>query len=207
MPLMLWLALSARWSGAQTNTMRSPPRDCLGSGSTITIRPGRVGNLSLHLSLKEILQRCKTIHWSTINGDEMLDTAIVLDHGQLHVIGAVATLGDESGWHRPLHIDTQRPVKWWQVSGVSGMLPNGVQTTATWSTVRQVYGPLRGSALNGTVYVAICRKPGLTLLMDLPSADAPINGAPAEVVDSVMAKTRIRAVLVASATTNPMPDC
>ncbi|MFL5613998.1 MAG: hypothetical protein ACJ796_10095 [Gemmatimonadaceae bacterium] len=195
------IALSACTDSVRdrTNKPGHDVPDCLSSSNVVRIRPGQIGELSLDLPLSDVLQRCPNLRWSTINGDETLDTAIVLDHGRLRVIGAVATLLDDDGDHRPVHLDARQPVKWWEVSGEPGLLPLDVPLNATWSDVAGAYGPLRASALNGTVYVEICRQLGLTLLINIPTPDAPINGASARVIDSVMATTRIRAVRLRAA--------
>ena len=143
------------------------------------------------------------MEWTTTNGDETLDTAVLLTRPGLRVVGAVATLADDGGDHRPLRLDYAAHVAVWKVSGTRGTLPNGVPLTATWNDLRRAYGPLGAFALNGTVYVTICRRPGIAVQMDLSHPDAPINPVNGETqrpatVDSIMAGTPIAVVEVAS---------
>lgn len=182
---------------------RAPGADCFGRDSIVEIAPGRIGALSLDLSLAELRRRCSNLAWTTTNGDETLDTAVLLTRPGLRVVGTVATLADEGGDRRPVRVDSSARIAVWKISGTRGVLPDGVPLTATWNDLRRAYGPLGAFALNGTVYVTICRRPGVGVLMDLAQPDAPINpvnGAPQEpaTVDSVMARTPIAAVEVRS---------
>jgi hypothetical protein len=138
---------------------------------------------------------------------------VLLVRPGLRVVGTVATLADDGGDRRPVRVDSGARIARWTVSGVSGVLPDGVPLTASWNDLRRAYGPLGAFALNGTVYVTICRRPGVGVLMDLLRPDAPINSVNGEspkpaTIDSVMAGTPIRAVEVASAlTARPAPVC
>ncbi len=55
--------------------------DCLGSDSIIEIVPGRIGALRLDLPLAELRRRCAHLGWTTTNGDETLDIAVLLTRG------------------------------------------------------------------------------------------------------------------------------
>ncbi len=84
--------------------------------------------------------------------------------------------------------------------------------TATWNDLRRAYGSLGAFALNGTVYVTICRQPGITVLMDLAHPDAPINPVNGEAqqpatIDSAMAGTPIAVVEVAPVVPSASPSC
>jgi len=199
--------MAARVSPAQRAPGQRGVRECLGAHAPLLIGAVRIGQLPLGLSLRDILARCPSARWSTVNGDETLDTAIVLAEHGIRVVGAVGTLEDTDGSHRPLHVDVGRPIKWWQVTGDSAELPHGVPLDATWSDAARTYGALHAFALNGTVYVTICRQPGLTLLMDSPSPTASINGEPDRVVNSVMATSRIRGVLLSLPRSNHPSVC
>ena len=181
---------------------REQSDDCLGTDSIVQIMPGRIGALPLDVPLAELRRRCPNLAWTTTNGDESLDTAVLLARPGLRVVGVVATLADEGGDRRPLRVDSNARIVIWKVSGTRGVLTDGVPLTATWNDLRRVYGPLGAFALNGTVYVSICRRPGLSIEMDLPHPDAPINpidGVPQKpaTIDSVMAGTPIAVVEVA----------
>jgi len=186
--------------------------DCLGADSIVQIGPGRIGALRLDQSLADLRRRCANLAWTTTNGDESLDTAVLLTRPGLRVVGVVATLADEGGDRRPLHIDSGARVTVWKVSGTRGVLPDGVPLTATWSDLRRVYGPLGALALNGIVYVTICRRPGISVQMALSNPGAPINPVngiaqqPAT-VDSVMATTPIAVVEVASVLSSRTTVC
>lgn len=181
----------------------APVADCFGGDSIVQIAPGRIGALPLDLSLAELRRRCPNLAWTTTNGDETLDTAVLLTRPGLRVVGAVATLADEGGDHRPMRIDSSALITVWKISGTRAVLPEGVPLTATWNDLRRAYGPLGAFALNGTVYVTICRRPGVGVLMDLTHPDAPINPVNGEsqqpaTIDSVMAGTPIAEVEVRS---------
>ena len=91
-------------------------------------------------------------------------------------------------------------------------MPDGVPLTATWNDLRRVYGPLTAFALNGIVYVTVCRRPGIRVQMALSNPGAPINPVngiaqqPAT-VDSVMATTPIAVVEVASVLSSRTTVC
>jgi hypothetical protein len=128
---------------------------------------------------------------------------VLLTRPGLRVIGVVATLADDGGDRRPVRIDSAAHVTLWKVSGARGVLPDGVPLTATWNDLRRAYGPLGAFALNGTVYVTICRRPGIGVQMDLAHPDAPINpmnGVAQEpaTIDSLMAGTPIATVEIAT---------
>jgi len=181
---------------------RARSEDCLGPDSIVQITPGRIGALPLDVSLGELRRRCPNLAWTTTNGDESLDTAVLLARPGLRVVGVVATLVDDGGDHRPLRVDSTARVAMWKVSGTRGVLPDGVPLAATWNDLRRVYGPLGAFALNGTVYVTTCRRPGLTIEMDLSHPDAPINpidgvAQKPATIDSLMAGTPIALVEVA----------
>ncbi len=199
--------MAPRVAPAQRAPAQRGVRECLGTQAPLLIRADRIGQLPLDLSLRDILARCPSAQWSTVNGDESLDTAIVLSQHGIRVVGAVGTLEDTDGSHRPLHVDVGRPIKWWRVTGDSAELPHGLPLTATWFDAARTYGALHAFALNGTVYVTICRQPGLTLLMDIPSPTASINGEPERVVNSVMATSRIQGVLLSVPPSNHTAGC
>jgi hypothetical protein len=129
------------------------------------------------------------------------------------VVGTIATLVDDGGDHRPMRVDPSARIVIWKISGKRGVLPGGVPLTATWNDLRRAYGPLGAFALNGTVYVTICRRPGMEVLMDLAHPEAPINPVNGEAqeaatIDSVMAGTPIAEVYMASLPpTRPTPRC
>jgi hypothetical protein len=167
--------------------------DCLGPDSLVVITADKIGRLPLDLSLAALQRRCGTMQWTTTNGDESLDTAIVMTEPGIVVVGAVATVANEDGYH-PVRIDSSSHVQLWKISGTAAVLPKGVRIDATWRDLSRAYGPMRAFALNGIVYVTICAMPEIGILMDTPDAAAPINDAPPLTVDSVMAMSRIRTV-------------
>jgi hypothetical protein len=186
--------------------------DCLGPDSIVQLGPGEIGALPLDLSLAELRRRCANLGWTTTNGDESLDTAVLLTRPGLRVVGVIATLASEEGDRRPLQIDTGVHVGLWKVSGTRAVLPEGVPITATWGDLRRVYGPLGAFALNGIVFVNICRHPGVGVEMDLTRPDAPINpvdGKPQDpaTVDSAMAGTPIAVVELARELSRPHASC
>jgi hypothetical protein len=181
----------------------APAADCFGHDSIVDIAPGRIGALTLDLPIGELRRRCPNMGWTTTNGDETLDTAVLITRPGLRVVGIVATLVDDGGDHRPVRIDSSRRIVIWKISGTRGALPDGVPLTATWNDLRRAYGPLGAFALNGTVYVTICRRPGIGVLMDLAHPEAPINPVNGEAqepaaIDSLMAGTPIAEVEVRS---------
>jgi hypothetical protein len=196
------IAVSRRTSAAKAARARASATDCLGPDSIVQIAPGRIGALPLNLSVAELRRRCAGLGWTTTNGDETLDTAVLITRPGLRVVGVVATLADEGGEHRPMRVDSAARVSIWKVSGKRGLLPAGVPLTASWNDLRRAYGPLSAFALNGTVYVTICRRPGIALEMDLSNPNAPINPVNGEspsatTIDSLMAGTPIAVVEVA----------
>jgi len=204
------LAVSHRTSTALAR--KRSGADCLGPDSIVQLTPGQIGALPLDLSLAELRRRCANIGWTTTNGDESLDTAVLLTRPGLRVVGVVATLASEEGDRRPLQIDTGARVGLWKVSGTRAVLPESVPITATWGDLRRVYGKLGAFALNGTVFVNICRHPGMGVEMDLSRADAPINpvnGEPQDpaTVDSAMAGTPIAVVELARELPRLHPSC
>lgn len=207
------IAVSRRGHTSPSVGARTPVGDCFGRDSIVQIAPGRIGALPLDLSLAELRRRCSNLAWTTTNGDETLDTAVLLMRPGLRVVGTVATLADDGGDRRPVRVDSGAHIAHWTVSGTSGVLPDGVSLTGTWNDLRRAYGPLGAFALNGTVYVTICRRPGIEALMDLSRPDAPINPVNGErqeptTIDSVMTGTPILAVEVASVlTARPAPIC
>jgi hypothetical protein len=193
---------------------RAPAGDCFGRDSIVEISPGRIGALSLDLSLAELRRRCLNVGWTTTNGDETLDTAVLLTRPGLRVVGVVANIADDGGYHRPVHVDSGARIAVWKISGTRAVLPDGVPLTATWNDLRRAYGALGAFALNGTVYVTICRRPGVGVLMNLAHPDAPINPVNGEAqdpatIDSVMTGTPIAEVEVRSvpASTHQAPSC
>jgi len=193
-----------------TRARRAPPvvggrprgADCFGPDSIVQIAPGHIGTLPLDLPLGELHRRCPNLGWTTTNGDESLDTAVLLTRPGLRVVGVVATLADEGGDRRPLRVDSTAHIAIWKVSGTRGLLPDSVPLSASWNDLRRAYGPLGAFALNGIVYVTICRRPGMNVEMDLSHPDAPINstdGVPQNpaTVDSLMTGTPIAVVEVA----------
>jgi len=168
--------------------------DCFGAAPSVVITTDHIGSLPRDVTLGTLKRRCATTRWTTTNGDESLDTAIVLTRPGLRVIGTFATLMNDERDYRPLLIDSSAHVLVWKISGTAAVLPKGVPIDATWRDVARAYGPLRAFALNGVVYVTICTIPEIGILMDIPNLDAPINGVSPSTLDSVMATTRIRAV-------------
>jgi len=186
--------------------------DCLGPDSIVQIAPTHIGALPLNLSLAELRRRCANLGWTTTNGDESLDTAILLTRPGLQVVGVVANLASEEGDRRPVQVDSGVHVTLWKVSGTGAVLPDGVPLTAKWEDLRRAYGPLSANALNGVVYVGLCRRPGIGVLMKLTHFDAPINAVNGEppnpaVVDSAMAGTPIDVVEVAPSLMRLNPSC
>lgn len=171
--------------------------DCFGGDSLVSVDANHIGALSLdHATVGSLERACPNFAWTTTNGDEELDTALVVERPGLRVIANIATIGDEDGFHK-VQIDSSMPVREWTVSGAAGRLGD-VPLTATWTQVSRVYGPLRASALNGTVYATSCRL-DVMLLMATPSPNAPINPVDGqqqrqELLDSVMANQRIESV-------------
>jgi hypothetical protein len=206
------LVLSSRSHQTPFVRGRAGVADCLGPDSIVQITPGRIGALQLDLSLAELRRQCGNLGWTTTNGDESLDTAVLLTRPGLRVVGVVATLVDDGGDRRPIQIDSGAHVALWKVSGTRGVLPDGVPLTATWNALRRVYGPLGAFALNGIVYVTICRRPGISVQMELSNPGAPINPVdgvaqlPAT-VDSAMGETPIAVVEVASVPSPRSASC
>ena len=186
--------------------------DCLGRDSIVQLSPGRIGALPLDLSLAELRRRCANVGWTTTNGDESLDTAVLLTRPGLRIVGVVATLADEEGDRRPLQIDTGMHVTLWKVSGTRALLPGGVPLTATWNDLRRAYGQLGALALNGIVFVTICRHPGIGLEVELARSNAPINAVNGEpqkqaTVDSAMSGTPIAVVELSPGLPRLNPSC
>jgi hypothetical protein len=187
-------------------------RDCFGPDSIVRIAPRRIGALPLNLTIAELRRRCANFGWTTTNGDEALDTAVLLIRPGLRVVGVVATLANEDGDRRPLQIDSGARVTLWKVSGTRAVLPDGVPITATWDDLRRAYGPLGAFALNGIIYVTICRQPGIGAQMVLANPNAPINpvngeAQKASTIDSALAGTRIDVVEVAADLFRLNPKC
>jgi hypothetical protein len=203
------VAISRRSQRVRTETVRG---DCFGPDSIVQISPRRIGALPLNLTVAEFRRRCASFGWTTTNGDESLDTAVVLTRPGLRVVGVVANLANEEGDRRPLQIDPGARVALWKVSGTHAVLPDGVPITATWDDLRRAYGPLGAFALNGTIYVTICRQPGIGAQMVLANPSAPINpenGEPQKsaTIDSVLAGTRINLVEVSASLVRLHPNC
>ena len=111
-----------------------------------------------------------------------------------------------------MQIDPGARVALWKVSGTHAVLPDGVPITATWDDLRRAYGPLGAFALNGTIYVTICRQPGIGAQMVLADPSAPINpenGEPQKsaTIDSLLAGTRINLVEVSANLVRLHPNC
>jgi len=182
--------------GPRGNAASSHPGNCLGADSPVVIAPRGIGALRADFSLDSIRRLCANLQWTTTNGDESLDTAIVITRPGLRVLGVITTVEADGGPYRPVHFDSTTHVELWKISGTAGLLPGRVPITATWGDLRRAYGPLRAFALNGIVYVSACRQPALQFLMTSPSPESPINGASPTAVDSVMAGVPIDAVTV-----------
>jgi hypothetical protein len=188
--------------------------DCLGPDSIVAIDAGKIGDLPLTLPVDSIRRRCANVRDTTAHGDETLDTAIVITRPGLTVVGRIATVADGDGFH-PVRLDSSSRVMAWQVKGSAGRLPGGVRLDGTWRDLSVAYGRLLAFALNGTVYVTICSRPRLGVLMREPQPGAPINSingepSPAATVDSVMATTRIESVIVPStqrSDSTQLPKC
>ena len=206
------VAISRRSQARRLVGRETTGADCFGPDSIVQISPQRIGALPLDVTIAELRRRCANVGWTTTNGDESLDTAVLLTRPGLRVVGVVATLASEEGDRRPLQIDSGARVALWKVSGTRGLLPGGVPLTATWKDLRRAYGPLGASALNGIVYVTICRQPGIGVEMTAVRPDAPINPVNGEpqtpsTIDSVLNGTPIDVVEVSANLFRLHPAC
>jgi hypothetical protein len=176
--------------------------DCLGSDSIVEIAPGHIGALRLDATLGAIQRQCPGFGWTTMHGDERVDTAILISRPGLRVVGSLAVIADEDGYEHPT-LDSGMHVRYWEVTGTNARLPQGVPITATWADLRTSYGEVGANALNGIVDVLVCRMRGMIIQMSVPNpgSDSPINSVdgkqqPQSVLDSVMGNQRIDRVLV-----------
>jgi hypothetical protein len=148
----------------------------------VTIQTGRIGALPLDLPLDSLRQRCPNIRDTTANGDEELDTAIVISRRGLSVVGHLARIEDEDG-RRAVHLRGTDKVSQWMVIGSAGRLPNAVPLTATWRMLVAAYGQVasRGGE-NGDVFLEFCPVPGFAFSMAVPfdALNDTVHGAAAE---------------------------
>jgi len=181
--------------------------DCLGRDSVVAIGAGHVGALRLDLPLDSLRRRCPNIRDTTANGDEELDTAIVIVRPGLRLVGKLGVIESDEG-RRPVQLMGTDKVQQWMVIGNSGLLPKNVTTTATWRMLVNAYGPVatQGGA-NGDVFLGFCSMPGFSFSMAVPFA-ALIDTVNIAAAESTRLASRIAAVYVPMAErTNGMPGC
>lgn len=197
----------ARSKIAHDSFLATTLSDCLGRDSIVAIGVGRVGALRLDLPLDSLRRQCPNLRDTTANGDEELDTAIVISRPSLRLVGKLGVIESEEG-RRPVHLAGTDKVDQWIVIGAGGLLPKNVPITATWRMLVSAYGPVasQGGA-NGDVFLGFCSLPGITFSMAVPFAALvdTINVAAAE---STRVASPIAAVFVATAEqAAPLPGC
>ncbi|HEX4684163.1 MAG TPA: hypothetical protein VH277_15710 [Gemmatimonadaceae bacterium] len=168
------------------------------------IAPGHIGALRLDTTLGAIQRECPDYGWTTIHGDERLDTAILITRPGLRVAGSLAIIDDEGGERHPT-IDSAMRVQYWEVTGTNARLPKGVPIDGTWDDLRRAFGEVRAEALNGEITVFVCGLRDIQIQMAVPNpgTDPPINpvdgAVPSQLVlDSLLGKLRIERVFLAS---------
>ena len=147
-----------------------PVSDCLGPDSVVAISVGHVGSLRLDLPLDSLRRRCPSSRDTTANGDEELDTAIVIARPGLRLVGKLAQIEGEDG-RQSVHVTDADKVQQWMVIGSAGLLPRTVPLTATWRMLVSAYGPVTNqSGSNGDVFLSFCSMPGFVFSMAVPFA-------------------------------------
>ncbi len=188
-------------------TANPAARDCLGPDSIVDIEAGRVGALPLDLSLDSLRARCTNIRDTTANGDERIDTAIVIARPGLRVVGTLAAI-DAGDGIEPVHLTGASKVEHWIVLGSAGRLPKNVPLTATWAALVRAYGPVAGrGGDNGDVFLRFCPMPGFVFSMSVPF-EALIDTLHPAAAESTRLASPILAVYVPErAQTTDAPKC
>jgi hypothetical protein len=130
--------------------------DCLG-GPAPLIEVGRVGDLRLDLTLRELRRTCPQIRDTIARGDESIDTAVVISRRGLQVVGRVANIMNDEG-NRPYQADSSARISYWTVTGTDAVLRAGVPLSAPFDSLQRAYGKAYTDPLNGDVYAWFCDK-------------------------------------------------
>jgi hypothetical protein len=128
--------------------------DCIG-GPSPTIEVGRVGDLKLDLTLRELRRLCPQIRDTIARGDESLDTAVVISRPGLQVVGRVANIANDEG-DKPYRVDSSSRIHYWTVTGTGAVLRGGVPLSARFDSLERAYGKAETLPLNGDVYAWFC---------------------------------------------------